>query len=161
MIDVTKLENFVNTELTSSLKEVLVTKDASGKYYLFNKYIIIQNKNNYNVYSSNPTLKLEFTSLKNATAWCIFDNAGKYKDARRVETLDLRLSSIDVDIAVHKNKIKTSKNNYITLISLTKLQQDTYKRRIIVSELTNYIDNSKRIQDSNFATKGSKIKYRR
>lgn len=160
-MDVTKLQNLVTSELASELKEVIFTTDSSGKYYLFQKYVIIKHKTTYKVYSIKSNYKIEFVSLKNATAWCILDNAGKYTDARRIESLDLKLSSIDVDIAVHKNKIKNYKNNYNILISITKLQQDTFKRRLIISELNNYISNSKRIQDSNFAANGSKIKYRR
>jgi hypothetical protein len=82
-------------------------------------------------------------------------------DARRIEMLDLKLSSIDVDIAVHKNKIKTSTTNFNALVSITKLQEDTHKRRMILSELTYYLDNSKRIQNDKFNTKDSKIKHRR
>ena len=156
-----KLASFVDSELSSDLQEVIFAKDTSGKYYLLGKYVIVNNKNMYNVYSLKNGNKCEFTSLKNATAWCILDNAGKYMDARRIETLDLRLSSIDVDIAVHKNKIKNSTNNFNILVSVTKLQQDTYKRRMLLSELSNYIDNSKKIQESNFRTKDSKIKHLR
>lgn len=158
MIDAVKIAQFVNTELSSELQEVILTKDTSGKYYLFNKYIVVQSKNSYKVYCLQSPNKLEFTSLKNAAAWCILNNAGKHRDARRIESLDLKLSSIDVDIAVHKNKIKNSKNNFTALISITKLQQDTYKRRQIMSELSYYVNTSKTIQDKNFRTKDSKIK---
>lgn len=156
-----KLANFVNAELSSELKEIIFTKDNSGKYYLFGKYVILSNKRTYVVYCLKNGYKLEFCNLKNATAWCILDNVGKHLDARRIETLDLRLSSIEVDIAVHKNKIKHSKNNLSASISMTKLQQDTLKRKIIVSELSDYIDNSKQIQYKNFRTKDSKIKHLR
>jgi hypothetical protein len=82
-------------------------------------------------------------------------------DARRIEMLDLKLSSIDIDIAVHKNKIKTSTTNFNASVSITKLHEDTHKRRMILSELTYYLDNSKRIQNDKFNTKDSKIKHRR
>lgn len=160
-MEATKLANFVNVELSSDIQEVIFTTDNSGKYYLFGKYAIIKHKSFYKVCSLHSDNSLIFSSLKNATAWCVFNNAGKHVDARRIESLDLKLCSIDVDIAVHKNKIKNSTSDYITLISITKLQQDNYKRRLILSELTHYIDNCKRIQDNNFRTKGSKIKYRR
>lgn len=156
-----KLANFVNSELTSELQEVLFTKDINGKYYLFGKYIIINKNNTCKIYCTKNGNRIEFSNLKNATAWCILDNAGKHLDARRIETLDLRLSSLDIDIAAHKNKIKSAKSNFTTLISITKLQEDTYKRRQIILELSNYIDNSKRIQDNNFRTKDSKIKHLR
>ena len=158
-MEATKLANFVNTELSSELKELILTKDNSGKYYLFGKYIILNNKQTYTVYCIKTGYKLEFCTLKNATAWCILDNVGKHLDARRIETLDLRLSSIDVDIAVHKNKIRNSKNDFSSVISLTKLQQDTLKRKIIISELSDYINNSKQIQYKNFGSKDSKIKH--
>lgn len=160
-MNITKIAQFVNNELSSELQEIIFTKDAAGKYYLFNKYIILKIKTNYRVFRLHSTYRLEFTSLKNAAAWCILDNAGKFRDARRIESLDLKLSSIDVDIAVHKNKIKRSTSNLGTLISITKLQQDTYKRRQIISELATYISTSKTIQDKNFRTKDSKIKHLR
>lgn len=154
-----KLAKFLDNELSSELQEVMFTTDNTGKYYLFGKYVIINVSRLCKVYCLKNEHKLEFLSLKNATAWCILDNAGKYQDARRVETLDLKLSSIDIDIAAHKNKIKSSQSHFISLISLTKLQQDNYKRRMIVSELSNYINNSKQIQDRNFRIKDSKIKH--
>ena len=156
-MDAVKIAQFVNNELSSELQEVLFTKDTSGKYYLFNKYIIIKIKNNYKVFCLQGPDRLEFTSLKNAAAWCILDNAGKYRDARRIQSLDLKLSSIDVEIAVHKNRIKNSSSSFTTLISITKLQQDTYIRGLIISKLADYINNSKLIQDKNFRTKDSKI----
>ena len=160
-MNVGKLASFVDDELSSELQEVIFAKDTSGKYYLFNKYIIVKLKNVYKVFCIQDNDRLEFTSLKNAAAWCILYNAKKYRDARRIHTLDLKLSSIDVDIAVHRNKIKSSSSDFTTLISITKLQQDTYKRRQILIELANYVNVSKLIQDNNFRTKDSKIKHLR
>ena len=161
MMSIGKLASFVDNELSSELQEVIFAKDTAGKYYLFNKYIIVKSKNVYKVFCLQTNDRLEFTSLKNAVAWCILNNAGKHLDARRIHSLDLKLSSIDVDIAVHRNKIKRSSSNFTTLISITKLQQDTYKRRQILVELADYINNSKLIQDNNFRTKDSKIKHLR
>ncbi len=161
MTDATKLAYFISDELSSDLQEVMLTKDSSGKYYLFGKYVIVRRNNLYKVCCLKDTYVYDFCSLKTATAWCVLDNAGKHTEARRIENLDLRLSSIDVDIAVHKNKIKNSNNNFNTLISITKLQHDTQKRRYILSELSYYINNSKKIQDKNFRTKDSKIKHLR
>lgn len=161
MTDASKLAYFIKDRLSSELQEVMLTKDASGKYYLFGKYVIVKRSNLYKVYCSKEQGPHDFCSLKSATAWCVLDNAGKYIEARRIENLDLRLSSIDVDIAVHKNKIKRSSNDYSNLISLTKLQQDIQKRRHLLAELDYYIDNSKKIQDKNFRIKDSKIKHNR
>lgn len=160
-MDIKKLVNFVDSELNSELQQVLFAQDQTGKYYILGKYVIAKRKSIYKVYLLTGSGNLEFSSLKNATAWCILDNAKKYRDARRIENLDLKLSSIDVDIAVHKNKIKSAKSDFTILVSVTKLQEDTYKRRMIMQELSGYIDNSKKIQDNNFRTKDSKIKHLR
>lgn len=161
MMNADKLRNLVSTGLASGLEELLLATDNNGKYYLFGKYVILNYKNIFKVYCLKTGCRLEFSSLKNATAYCVLENAGKYKDARRIEQLDLRLSSINIDIAVHKNIIKSKSSDFTTMISLTKLQQDTYKRKRIITELSSYIDNSKRIQENNFKSKDSKFKYLR
>ena len=160
-MDIAKFANFFDSELSSSVNDILLSRDSSGKYYLFGKYAIVSHKHYYKVYCINSQEIVEFSSLKNATAFCVLQNAGKRIDAKRVMNLDLRLTSIDVDIAVHKNKIRNSKSEFDCTISITKLQEDTYKRRILLAELTGYINNSKRIQDNNFKSKDSKIKHLR
>lgn len=155
------LSNFIDGELDTDLQEVLFTKDNQGKYYLFGKYVIMRLNNLYKVYCLNTRTKLDFLSLKNATAWCVLRNSGDNHGASRIHNLDLKLSSIDIDIAVHKNKIKNAKSNFGTLISITKLQEDTYKRRWLVSELSHYINQSKRIQNNKFNAKDSKIRNQR
>jgi hypothetical protein len=155
------LSKFIDTELNTELQEVLFTCDNQGKYYLFGKYVIVRVNNLYKVYRNDTRSKLDFLSLKNATAWCVLNNSGDNYGAYRIHNLDLKLSSIDIDIAVHKNKIKSAKSNFGTLISLTKLQEDTYKRRQLVSELSYYVNHSKRIQDGKFNAKDSKIKHQR
>jgi hypothetical protein len=155
------LSNFIDSELDTDLQEVLFTKDAQGKYYLFGKYVIVRLNNLYKVYCLDTRNKVDFLSLKNATAWCVLRNSGDNHGASRIHNLDLKLSSIDIDIAVHKNKIKNAKSNFGTLISITKLQEDTYKRRWLVSELSHYINQSKRIQNNKFNAKDSKIRNQR
>jgi|688.fasta_scaffold105560_3 hypothetical protein len=155
------LSNFIDSELDTDLQEVLFTKDNQGKYYLFGKYVIVRLNNLYKVYCLDTRNKVDFLSLKNATAWCVLRNSGDNQGASRIHNLDLKLSSIDIDIAVHKNKIKNAKSNFGTLISITKLQEDTYKRRWLVSELSHYINQSKRIQNNKFNAKDSKIRNQR
>lgn len=159
MNKVKKLANFIESELNSDLKEVLVTQDSTGTYYLFNKYVIINNATYFKVYCLSTGNRLEFSTLKAATAWCILHNAGRYSEASILQKLDLKLTSIAVDIAVHKNIIKKSKSTFTTSISTIKLQEDTFKRRMILSELNTYINSSKRIQDKNFHKKDSKFNY--
>lgn len=160
-MNIKALSKFIDTELDTDIQEVLFTKDNQGKYYLFGKYVIVRIDNLYKVYCLDTRNKLDFLSLKNATAWCVLRNSGDYQGASRIHNLDLKLSSIDIDIAVHKNKIKNAKSSFGTLISITKLQEDNYKRRWLVSELSHYINQSKTIQNNKFNAKDSKIRNQR
>lgn len=154
-----KLANFINDEMSSTVREVLLTRDNSGKYYFFGKYIVVNNKNIYKVYCLENDNVIDFYNLKNATAWCVLDNTGNYSDAHRIHYLDLKLSSIDLDIAIHKSKLKALRNAPTSLIYITKLQEDVYKRKLVLLELSNHINKSRKIQDNSFNTKASKIKH--
>ena len=157
MMNAVKLASFVDTELQTTLQDSLVTKDSLGKYYLFGRYSVVLSNGYYTVQTGNKTLL--FSALKTATAWCVLDNAGKYFEANRIETLDLKLCSMTLDIAIHKNKIKTAKTDAEKLIFIIKLQEDNYKRRSILNELDIYINSAKRIQDKIFHKKDSKFNY--
>ena len=158
MMSANKLANFINDKMTAAVKGVMLTRDNTGKYYFFGKYIVINSKNIYKVYCLENDSVIDFYNLKNATAWCVFDNTGNYSDARRIHYLDLKLSSIDLDIAIHKNKLKALKNASTSLIYITKLQEDVYKRKLVLLELSNHINKSRKIQDNNFNAKAYKIK---
>lgn len=152
-----KLSNLVTEELQTTLQESLVTKDSFGKYYLFGKYSISLVNQYYSVTCSEKILL--FSALKTATAWCVLNHSKKHFEANRIESLDLKLCSIAVDIAVHKNLIRTAKTESEKIIYTIKLQEDNYRRKSILNELNIYINSSKRIQDDNFLKKNSKFNY--
>jgi len=152
-----KLAKFVDEELQTNLRESLITRDSSGHYYLFGEYAIVRSNNYYTVSCHDKVLL--FSALKTATAWCVLDHAKKHFHANRIEALDLKLCSIAVDIAIHKNMIRTAKTDSEKLISIIKLQEDNYKRKTILNELEIYINSSKQIQDKNFLKKDSKFNY--
>lgn len=160
-MNVKALSKFVTNELNTEIQEVVFSRDSQGKYYLFGKFVIVQDSGLYKVYCLVTRNKLEFSSLKNATAWCVLRNSGDHIGPAKIYNLDLKLSSIDTDIAVHKNKIKKAKNNFVGMISVTKLQEDVYKRRMVLSELSYYVDQSKRILNAKFNAKNSKIRHQR
>lgn len=161
MRNANKIASFIEYELSSDLQDVLVTQDNTGKYYLFNRYVIVTLNNYCKVYCLQSGEILDFSSLKSATAWCILHNAGKHSYARILKRLDSKLISIALDIAIHKNMIKTTKDSFVQSVSINKLQEDTYKRRMILAELNDYINTSKQIQDKNFRIKDSKISFAR
>lgn len=161
MNNATKLARFFEEELATSIEEVLVSRDKLGKYTLFGNYLIIPLSGGYfKVFTTRGPGPLEFSTLKNATSWCILHNAGKYGEADRIQMLDLKLCSANTDLAIHKKLARGAENAFSKHIYTVKLQEDTHKRRQIIQEINNYINTSKQIQESNFQKKDPKFNYR-
>lgn len=160
MTKATKLAKFIDSGLNSDIQEILVTKESPNKYTFFGKYTIILNHRGfYSVFSTKTMLFKEFSTLKTATAWCVFDHVGKYGEGQRLENLDLKLSSISTDIAVHKNMVKSTNDVDAKLIYVTKLQEDNHKRRITLQEIKFYINSSRVLQEQKFRAKSPKFNY--
>lgn len=146
---VSQLSKFFDDELKSNLKNVMITRDQNGVYTLFGKYSIVPNKNGYfKVRSFN--LSVEFATLKNALAFVTLHHAGKYREAGQIETLDLRLCSVNLDLAVHRNILKKKTDFDTRLTYIIKIQEDTLKKRRIIEEIKSYINSSIRIQNRKF-----------
>lgn len=146
MIKKHKLEKYFNKAVANIAKPVLITKDPTGIYRLFGKYIIIENNDAYQVECATQRKTLTFSTLKNAMSWCTLDHEGLISESARLCILDTKLCSIEFDIAIHKKLLKTSN----TLIRQIKLQEDTYKRRAIIKEINYYINSSKTLQYKKF-----------
>ena len=160
MTNATKLAKFIETGLDSDLQDILVTKQAPNKYTLFGKYnVVLNDRGFYSVFSIKTMTLKEFSTLKTATAWCVFDQVGKCRDGQRLENLDLKLSSISTDIAVHKNMVRNTDDSDTRLIYITKLQEDNHKRRITLQEINFYINTSRELQEQKFRAKAPKFNY--
>lgn len=145
MTVVTKLNKFFEEELQSELRDILITKDANGTYSLFGKYSISPSNGYFKVRSKN--LYVEFSTLKNAFAYVTLHNDQKYREANRIQRLDLRLCSVNVELQVHRNILKNTDNKLLYMI---KIQEETIKKRRIVEEIKSYINSSIRIQAKRF-----------
>jgi hypothetical protein len=144
-----KLNQFFENELKSDLKEVLITKDKTGRYSLFGKYTVVPTKQGwFKVFSKDDPV--EFETVRNAVAWCTLHHAGKLREAKRVQALDLQLSSIYIDLLVHRQLLRKHLGRDSKWLYVTKLQEDTRKRKQILDEITSYINSSKMIQTSKF-----------
>ena len=151
MTTVAKLNEFFDEELSSGIRDVLITCDRYGRYTLFGEYSITPTKDGY--YSvRGRNIKIEFTTIKNAMAYITLIHAGKRRDAARVERLDLNLCSINVDLAVHRNILRNKVNPEDRLIYIIKIQENSIKRRRIVEEIKSYINSSIQIQEHKFNT---------
>ena len=158
MTTVTKLDTFFGNQLKSDIQDVLITKDSNGRYSLFGKYSIVPTNIGYHkVVSGTMEYPIVFVQLKNAVTWCTLVNANKHKEAKRVVDLDLRLCSIDFDLTVHRNILKKTTESDAKWVYIIKVQEDIFKRRVIVEEINSYINSSKTIQHRKFDQNKSPI----
>jgi hypothetical protein len=145
------LDKFFETGLKSEIQDVLITKDKLNRYSLFGKYHITPaDSGQHKITGEMITESIEFVQLKNAVVWCILHNAKKYRDAARIVDLDLKLCSIEFDLVVHRNILKRSAESNARLTYMIKIQEDVYKRRLIIDEITSHLNNSKNIQANKF-----------
>ena len=72
--------------------------------------------------------------------------------------MDSKLSSVDVELQMHKILLNKAKDLDTFFIFQTKIQNDTDKRQYILKELRQHINSSKRFQDSLFDQKLQKDK---
>jgi hypothetical protein len=158
-ITVSKLNQFFDQELNSELKEVLITRDEQGRYTLFGEYSIVPTTDKGVNVRSNQ-VNLDFTNIKNALAYVTLLHAGHRKEARRIEQLDLSLSSVNLDLEVHRNILRNRTDAHSKLLFIIKIQEDSIKRRRIVEEIKSYINSSIRIQERSFARRRKPILYK-
>lgn len=146
-----KLEKFFSEEI-NQLKDIIVLQNEDNdSYLLFGRYQIHKNTNGYFEVSITTTdSSSEFNSLKNAVSWCTFDHAKKYREANRIKDLDLRLCSMEIDLAIHKRMAKTAKTTDSKLLYIIKLQEDNLKKKMMLKELNSYINTSKMLQSQRF-----------
>lgn len=155
------LAKLFDMELHSDLKSVLIIKQHN-KYLLYGRFTVMTDEKD--IYVTNDSLTKEqaqFSALKHAVAWCILIQSSKWKDARRLASLDLRLTSLLVDTSIHRNLLKNATTFENKTIFRTKLQEDSFRRRLIIDEIDTILHKSKRVQDRNFETVYNKKTYQR
>ena len=144
MKNVGKLISFIDTELKSNMKDLVIAYDKN-RYELFGKYRIDSSTTLTKVIDVTSMECNEFSSLKNAVVYCTLTDAGKYAESRRLQFIDLKLSSLQTDIQIHRKILKTSNDAESRCIYTTKLQEDSYKRKLLIEEINTYINSSKMI----------------
>jgi hypothetical protein len=158
MKPVYKLEKFFDTVVKGDSRSSLIT-GKNGEYTAFGRYYIKPYQNTYIVYDINTNETITLSSLKHAMTWCTLADCKKYSAARRLESLDLKLTSINLDISIHKNLVRTADRNN-KLVYIIKLQEDSYKKRTVASEIEALINISKTLQEHRFQKpKRNKFRY--
>lgn len=151
-----KLQKMIPNSEMNSLQDLVIYQEADGSYQLFNRYVIRkQSAAEYVVTTTFSDVPYTFNTLKNATAWCIFDKRDKFYEARRILELDNKMGGVDVDIVVHQKLFIKSKTDEDKLIYIAKLNEDRIKKQMITSELDSYVAESKIWQERRFERKSA------
>jgi hypothetical protein len=145
MLRAAKLAKFFDKELKDIMKIVIVAGPTG--YELFGRFKIESNNSYFNVSDIQTAEKVELSSLRYAVAWCILADCGKYHQSRRLHILDLKLSSLNMDTTIHRKKLKSANTDYDKLLYKIKLQEDFYKRKLVINEIDTYVKNSKTLHN--------------
>ena len=144
MKSVGKLANFFEQELKTNLKDLIIPY-PNNRYELFGRFRIESKDQLFVITDSKTKQSIRLSSLKNAVLYCTLASVGKHMESRRIENLDLKLMSLQVDMAIHKKMLKSAVDDDAKFIYINKLQEAAYRKKILNAEVTGYINSSKRI----------------
>lgn len=139
-------------ELSSKINDLLIIRENDGSYFLFGKYkIVVDNLGNHRLLDCyDNELIHNFSNLKNAVTYCVFDKNKKSKLLPRIIELDSLLSSLDVMIAQHEKLLKKSTDSDKKSIYLAKLYEEKLKKREMTKEINGFIQTSKSWQTKKY-----------
>lgn len=145
-----KVNNFIKKEIVNNsetLDVILLPFDADS-YILFGKYIINKTGSCYLV--TNNSIEKTFTTLKTAITWCIFNERRKTIECRQIEQLDFKLASLEVDLFQKKKMLNSISDEGYKTVYITKIEEDTIKKSLLLKQLNRFINISKDWQSKKF-----------
>lgn len=136
--------------LKKKIKELFITREDNGSYSLFGRYNISRDHmGSYQVTLQGENYKVEFSSLKNAVTYCVFNQHNKQKDGQRVLDLDELVSSLNFNIE-QTTKMYKNANELRKDILGAKLTEAKFKKKLALKEMETYINMSKYWQMKKF-----------
>lgn len=132
-------------DLSSKIHDLLIVRENDGSYFLFGKYkIVVDNLGNHNLIDPYDNgIIHNFSNLKNAVTYCVFDKNKQNKWLSRIIELDALLGGLEVMIAQHEKLAKKSTDLESKSIYLAKLYEEKLKKREMTKEINGYIQSSK------------------
>jgi hypothetical protein len=138
--------------MQKKIKELFIVQENDGSYNLFGTYMVKpQTNGGFKVFviDGYDAESIEFSSLKYAVTWCVFEKNNKHKERERLYTLDQLINSLEVTMFQNKKlaeKVK-SPDRYIYL---AKFLEDKLKKKKAIQEIEQYTSLSRYIQDKKF-----------
>jgi hypothetical protein len=152
---VNKIAKFFDKEIKDAM-QILIVAVPTG-YELFGRFRIESSNSYFYVSDIRYKDRIELSSLKLAVTWCVLANVGNHYQSRRLQLLDLKLSSLNTDTAIHRKMLKAASTADDKLLYKIKLQEDFYKRRMIVNEIDTHIKNSRTLHNAKMTPKKQRI----
>ncbi len=133
------------------IKELFIVQEDDGSYNIFGTYLITKKGELYFVSLINDpyVLPIDFSSLKYAVTYCVFDKNRKEKETKRLCELDRYIGSLNVNIAQHEKMVKKAPDSD-KLIYVAKLNEEKLKKRKLLQELERYLSISKYMQTNKY-----------
>lgn len=133
------------------IKELCIVQEDDGSYNIFGTYLIDKIGDLYYVSFMNDPgfLPIDFSSLKYAVTYCVFDKNSKGKETKRLHELDKYIGSLNVNIAQYEKMMKKSPAPD-KFIYIAKLNEDKLKKRKFLKELDHYLSFSKYMQTNKY-----------
>lgn len=136
------------SHLAKKIKDVFIVKEYDGSYNLFGTYVIYpQPGGTFKIVTLNdPYIEpVEFSNLKYAVTYCVFEKNRKDKETRRLRELDQYIGALEVNIAQHK-KLLNKREIPDKFIYLAKLGEDQLRIKSALREMNSYAALSKHLQ---------------
>lgn len=138
-------------DLVNKIQDLFIVREYDGTYNLFGRYIVTPTVDGYFIVTmSEDNLQLEFSTLRHAVTWCVFQKNNKRKEIQRIYELDGLIGSLNVSIEQQKRILNKSKSSDDKYIHLAKLQEDKRKKRMALEEINGYAELSKYWQNKKF-----------
>lgn len=138
-------------DLVTKIQDLFIVREYDGTYNLFGRYVVTPtNDGCYVVTLAEDDINLEFSTLRHAVTWCVFQKNNKYKEIKRIYELDGLIGSLNVSIEQQRRLMNKSNSSEDKYIHLAKLEEDKRKKRLALEEINGYAELSKYWQNKKF-----------
>lgn len=139
------------TNFIKEIKELFIVQEYDGSYNVFGTYLIKKKGELYIVSLINDPsfVPLDFSSLRYAITYCVFDKNHKIRENKRLCELDKNIGALNVDIAQHE-KLVEKRPVPDKYIFVAKLYEDRLKKRKFLKEIEQFTAFSKHLQTTKY-----------
>ena len=138
-----RLGEILKREMIKELQHLYIKQDKYGVYTLFNEYKVKQNTDGYfSISYRHFDEPKTFSSMRHAVSFTVLHKHNNTTQARELEQLDSKLSSVAVELRQHKRLLQHSKDLdsfFIFLIPSSKETIGMFEPAVIKPDLSGFL----------------------